>query len=161
MAHSLRTGHFPFFPLFLWFLLLLSSCDWIPYVQKQYESRMGQKHIALREEAVLEYETGMIVKYDKSKREAVSRKLYYMGTVDSTLLFLWQRYDLSTFSATTDRTLEKSVVKFDLEPFPFTINVRGFSFLVHEADSSHITYTLLSAEPNDLPDTTVVKKPVW
>jgi hypothetical protein len=159
MTRSSRTHGLLFSPLLLWLLLFLSSCDWIPYIQKQYEGSIGQKRVAMREEALLEYETGTMVKYDKSKRDAIGRKLYYMGTLDTTLLFLWQRYDHSTFSASTDRTLEKSVVKFDLQPFPFTINVRGFTLLVHEADTSHITYTLLSAEPTDFPDTTVVKKP--
>jgi len=140
-------------------LLFLSSCDWIPYVQKQYEEKIGQKSVAFVEESLVEYETGKMIKYDNSKRDAFSRKLYYLGIVDSTVQFLWQRYDRSTFSATTDRTLEKSVVKFDLQEFPFTINVRGFSLLIHEADSSHITYTLLFAEPTDLPDTTAVQTP--
>lgn len=150
----------PFLSAGLVFLLvLLASCDWIPYVLKPYEEKIGEKSVAHLEEAVLEYETGKIVKYDKSKRDAISRKLYYMGIVDSTIKFLWQRYDLSTFSKTADRTLEKSTVKFDLRDFPFTINVRGFSFLIHEADSSHVTYTLLSAEPTDLPDSLIVAKP--
>ena len=151
---------YPLLPFALLFLFLASSCDWRPYVQKGYESRIGQKSVVLKEDAVVEYETGMLIKYDKSKREAVSRKLYYMGVSDSALQFLWQRYDLSTFSETTNRTLEKSPVTLYLQPFPFTANIHGFSLLIHEADSSHITYTLLSAEPNDLPDTTIVKKPI-
>ncbi len=160
MTTRSQTRTFSFILALVSIPFLLSSCDWIPYIQKQYEESIGQKRVAQREEPLLEYETGLIVKYDKSKRDAIGRKLYYMGTSDSTLLFLWQRYDHSTFSASTDRTLEKSIVKFDLRPFPFTINVRGFNLLVHEADTSHITYTLVSAEPTDFPDTTAVKKPL-
>jgi len=149
-----------FIPFALWLLIFLSSCDWRPYVQKSYESRIGQKSVVSKDEAVVEYETGLLMNYDKSKRDAVIRKLYYIGIADSALQFLWQRYDLSTFSQTTDRTLEKSPVTLYLQPFPFKADIHGFSLLIHDADSSHITYTLLSAEPNDLPDTTIVKKPI-
>ncbi len=152
---ALRT---PLVPVALWLLLFLVSCKWQPYIQKDYEGLVGQRQEAKKDEALLSYESGLLMKYDDSKRGAVSSKLYYMGMTSSALEFLWQRYDLSTFSASSKRTLEKSPVAVDLQPFPFQVNIRGFNLLIHEADTGRIAFTLVSAEPTDIPDTTELMK---
>ena len=131
------------------FLVLIVSCDWSrPYIQRDYEYRIGRKLVALNDQHLIEYETGRKIDGVGRKRDANNRKLYYTGIRDSTIHFTWLEYDVS--ETAVERTINKVFLTFALSTFPFTIRAKGFLITIHDADHHQITYTIVSANPLDL-----------
>ena len=127
--------------------LVLAGCYSVSrtYVDTGYEVRIGRKLVALKDEALIRYESGREIGGDKV--ETLSRALYYTGTADTSISFLWQVFQRSNRGS---GAVHKSSFKYSISAIPFTMTVRGFDIQIHEADHHHVSYTILRAEPQDL-----------